>query len=596
MEQIKNPSFVLLAWWLALAVTGGGFSGDAAGAWLVAGFLPLRIVWWVLLGAGLWFGAAVKFFKVPDMKSALHDDGALVLFLLWACAASVLSREPALSFEQFSVWATGALFYFAAKTSFTEEMRERFFRVLIAVAYGAALAALAAALFWKIPVREAVFVFPSNINYTACLIAAGLAAAFSMFFEPEYPDEKKYALGLFWLVALAALVLMRSRSALLALSVGCAVVLAMRERHKSFLALLLGIAVFTVVVPSGWIGYLAKTDDPFAFRRLDIWKAAFDTVRENYLFGVGPGRFERSYFLHAFPVFDGFTWYARYTGSAHSQILQFAAETGIAGAFFFLWFVLGSFFRNGRKSPQIKTAASFAALLVAAFFTEAFALPLLFLSLMLLAAISGPLKKEATSVRAVSSVIDKLRDNMERKRVPVLVTAGLVLWLCAGTLSVYRGRLSALPADTASGRKIENALKLYPYDPDLYFRLAQCQLAAESANPVRAVSFLETASEFAPFNAVYFYQRGRILAALGDSPGAEAALRKALYFEPNSPAAAFALAEVYFKAGMSFRARAVLDLGRKNTLTFAGFHPVNLYQRTLFETSESLLNSLKEME
>lgn len=71
--------------------------------------------------------------------------------------------------------------------------------------------------------------------------------------------------------------------------------------------------------------------------RLDMWNGALEMLGDHPVLGIGWGAFKYMY-----PVYNEFVQQAGITiYHAHNMFFNIAAETGLAGFFFFLWFFLG---------------------------------------------------------------------------------------------------------------------------------------------------------------------------------------------------------------------------------------------------------------
>ncbi len=146
----------------------------------------------------------------------------------------------------------------------------------------------------------------------------------------------KILLGLGIIINLSVLVLTRSRGGLLGLvfMIAGAVyiyrgkLLSLYERNRP---LLIAVGALLGILSIVFIFLLASTRGfSLAGRsiqaRIQLWKAALMILRDNLLFGSGPGTFGQVYFSYRDPVFEGRTFI-----HAHNQILQIAAEFGLLG-------------------------------------------------------------------------------------------------------------------------------------------------------------------------------------------------------------------------------------------------------------------------
>ncbi len=90
-------------------------------------------------------------------------------------------------------------------------------------------------------------------------------------------------------------------------------------------------AASVLLVPNVFFDRNRWGADPFAFARLDMWKAAVRIVAD-HPWGVGVGHFK--YYWHAVrdPVEGAVIRYARYALTPHNEFLSVLSELGVAGA------------------------------------------------------------------------------------------------------------------------------------------------------------------------------------------------------------------------------------------------------------------------
>jgi hypothetical protein len=163
-----------------------------------------------------------------------------------------------------------------------------------------------------------------------------------------------------------------SRSGLLALGTGL-LLLAFGRARKVVLPAALALALLVVVVPglrARWLG----AGDPFAFNRLDIWRASVGVALHEPL-GVGLGGYATALRQHGVPL-DGPVRYPKVAADAHCEPLTAWVELGVTGLLatllppaFLLAVILGRWRRRSTTGPP--TALPPAALATLA----AFAIP-----------------------------------------------------------------------------------------------------------------------------------------------------------------------------------------------------------------------------
>jgi len=101
--------------------------------------------------------------------------------------------------------------------------------------------------------------------------------------------------------------------------------------------------------------------------RTTVWQNAFKIIKDNPIFGVGPGAFGSSYYRY-----QNVPWL--YAKNTHNHYLQYAAELGIIGFFLFAAVILSALFRVFRERKRLGDERRHPLLLgvIAALFGSAF--------------------------------------------------------------------------------------------------------------------------------------------------------------------------------------------------------------------------------
>src|SRR5207247_1729701 len=100
------------------------------------------------------------------------------------------------------------------------------------------------------------------------------------------------------------------------------------DRRRRRLAIgVLGAALTAGVAGAAW--RFSTSTDPFAFQRLDIWRASLRAVSESPLLGTGPGQFRLAAEHLNFPLERQRLRYARSIPSPHSDLLRAGCEFGL---------------------------------------------------------------------------------------------------------------------------------------------------------------------------------------------------------------------------------------------------------------------------
>ncbi len=179
-------------------------------------------------------------------------------------------------------------------------------------------------------------------------------------------------------ILLGALVVSSTRSAWLAAAVGCIWVITGRSALKKyrrttalrwpqllvlFVPLVLIVAASAPLIHSR-LNATFSDDDIGGNSRIWFWAGACCMVRENFLFGVGLGNFafwSPYYQGKALEAWGNDALYHNelHTVHAHSEPLEMAAESGIIGCLFILWFILPLLRRHRHETPALLTLAVF---------------------------------------------------------------------------------------------------------------------------------------------------------------------------------------------------------------------------------------------
>ncbi len=280
-----------------------------------------------------------------------------------------------------------------------------------------------------------------NPNFLAEVLLYGVIAAC-------YSHEAlagRGSAGRRWLPPLIALfvggiVLTGSRGGLLA-SLAAGVVLSARrfgwKRAIAGAAIAAGVAV---LVSGAVSGRMPMRGDPYAFERINMWKAAI-RIFWDHPFGVGTGHFKYFWPAARDPVAGSLIRFARSAATPHSEFFSVLSELGIPGAAAFL--ALGaagvlSLRRAARSSDPAAAAAAtilFASFVHSFFQTNYHIIGLLLVNAAALAVVSGRLWSPAWTrdIRAKGLV----------RPAAVVLLAVMTLYsgmTLAGTLLEGRGR------------------------------------------------------------------------------------------------------------------------------------------------------------
>jgi tetratricopeptide (TPR) repeat protein len=284
---------------------------------------------------------------------------ALVLFL-WALGGVSLAREGYrwIAYQWF-LHHSAALFLYVLLRALPVE-GERFPRAAGILLLASAVLQVFLAFFQKGILGEGrPYGTLANPNFLAEFLVYAIAAAwFWGRWEGNGTPRKAGSLA-FVLLFLAGIGLTQSRGGfLLAMALG-AFLLADRVgwRKAGIAAVLLVAAVF--LVPNPLRDRFLGKGDPFAFERINMWKASVRIFLENP-FGVGVGHFKYYWHMARDPVEGSIIRYAKLARTPHSEFFSVLSETGVPGTIGFLGLgaagVISLCRAVSRKDPVVLTA------------------------------------------------------------------------------------------------------------------------------------------------------------------------------------------------------------------------------------------------
>lgn len=306
---------------------------------------------------------------------------------------------------------------------------------------------------------------------------------------------------------------------------------------------------------------ILKADDATAFKRLDIWRAAWRGIIQKPLAGWGPGQFESLYARHALPQESEPVRYDRTTAFAHNDGLQVLAETGCPGGVFVVLSLWG-LWRAGRKGNRDGESAALAAGAVFSAFNFPLASPI---NAVLAGGTAGFLWPADTKegARFPASAVRKAGAGLG---IAATLWAGVNFVLAADSLRADRGavvlgatdarwidvqadRMDQLLHSGAAGAvdtveaNLRNLLRVAPHRADLWRSLGHLESdhRPQRAGPAEAAYGEALARK--PHHAPWWLERAMIAIHRNDAPGAEESLHRALRAEPRYFNAALALGQ-----------------------------------------------------
>lgn len=466
-------------------------------ALLLGGLRDMRL--FALGGTAAWLAV---WLKRPPMGPA----AAWLPWLGWALLSALASASPLSGLPVLARWGA-ALAYASLAAAWGAEEREEWVKTLLAAAsaLGAAALATGAGRDWR---NSMTGLIPPYYNYTVFVLAAAAAAAAAWALHPRGArGAGRKAAAAVALLALACILLSRSRGGLMGLAAALLVWTGRRWGMRALAAAAVGLAgalALALTIPASR-SVLTKDTRIHGEARPAIWKAAVLVAFDGPFLGEGPGNFLAGFRRHPAPSPDSSA--ARWgmdTPYAHSEPLQAAAETGWPGLL--LW-LMGA---GGALRVLLRRAETDCA-------------------------------REAAAISAAAMSAQLLADNM--LQIPALAA----LWLSAlavaspssGTARWPRAAAAAgaclalaawVPAEIAA-RGPELAAAVFPNDAAPREELAW--RAEQAGDAARADALWAQAEALAPFNAVYPARRARLEALAGRWRGAERLAARAVAFEPG---------------------------------------------------------------
>ena len=196
-------------------------------------------------------------------------------------------------------------------------------------------------------------------NFSTYLTFSGFFAVAAIFLVPIAFNATSKLRKFYYLLAsqvgLICILFNYSRSTVVALIVGIiAMLLLIGTRYRAWVSLvvLVTLAVGIVVSPdfmSRFQNIESEFKSGYANSRWAIWGATLKIIKEEPVFGVGPGNFREAYMEYR----DNRT--GRDLSHAHNDILNTAAESGLPGAglFLLMWLlVLFYLYKGYRRCPD----------------------------------------------------------------------------------------------------------------------------------------------------------------------------------------------------------------------------------------------------
>ena len=534
----------------------------------------LRGPWqWSLLAVPAWAAA----WRAGPAWRLTPAAGLWLAYLLWLALSAACSAEPLRGWTALAHKATALLFLLGA-ADWDGNARKLWLSLLAAAGVVLGLAALLV----SVPSYPMSGLFFPYYNYTACVEAALLCACAAAALSPL---GRRWGLLVPAAFALAMLAAARSRGALLASALVCAVMLWRTGRRR--LVLYLGVAglALAALLPVGVLSPWLKLELQGAYVRPQLWKAALAVAAERPFLGEGPGQFDRGFLRHDFPAPAGMlpTRYGLSNAHAHSEPLQVAAESGWPALVLYV-LALGATLRRSWRGPPCpwREAALAAALAILAqsLVDNVFALPaiewLFFTALgasagtpPLPAVLSGIGRRASTA--PIGSTVPWAHGSQGTQPPPghagplqkTLCLAGLaaaaLAWWPDWAARSWRTRAATAPP-AESLAPVRAALRLHPGDPDLWDDLARAHLRREPPDVESALAAFARADELDPMDPLHGAMAAELLRAKGSWRAVLELSRRCLDLEPGFLQARLLAAEALLGSDRPAEAARELEL------------------------------------
>jgi len=495
---------------------------------------------WALAGSLFWLAALAS-----PQRPSWQTMRPWLLFVSWLAVCALASDQSLKSLPVLSRWAAAAVWLGLAATLWQEREKQYWFWGLALIAAILAAASLYGGMTnpsWgnrsDRPELMSGLLRP-YYNYTIFVLVGACAAAAAVLAHKQGPHRALRLLAPLLVLSALAFYFTRARGGAIALCGGAALALIRQGHGRKLLVAAMGV-VLAALLFKGTSLWLMKLDKSAVFKRPQIWKAAFQAVREHPLAGLGPGNFEQGFRLHNFPSNYRVTNYQFSTPYAHSEPLHVAAEAGVPGLALLLAALAAGLRVPRRRVMSWEKEAALAA----------------FVAMSLHLLVDNMLQLPALCLLYLAPLA-VLREDQEPASSPSRAWA----WLC-GTGLVFAAaswapeRLSAFYERngfmaTDPRRRVEfawRAMRVFPAEPGLREGLARAWLAAQPPNPEQALRELERASALSPFNAIYLVMRAEILRQNGQWEQIQALAERAEALEPNCLQARLLRAEALIRA------------------------------------------------
>lgn len=448
-----------------------------------------------------------------------------------------------------------------------------------------------------------------NYNLSAIYIFVALLACIFYIIKKDIDSGRERVMCYLSLVLMLISEIILSSRSIYFVSIIIALILMLKalftKRARSRL-----IIIFCLIMLVSILALIGRFSSvPYKWERLKIWANSLVMLRDNWLFGVGPGNYHLAAYKYNFATYESVARFALYPNHAHNQWLNIVCETGVISigilSFFLFSIAIGFFnFLKRDASPSFACLA-FVSLLLFGFFNnffDSYALSFLFIVLLVMFQMEIKGKELTFCMNKTKSTISILA---------VLIVFCIIFYsilpYCA--YIYYQKSLNLLnKKDMVNAkRSIENAIKLVPTFSLYYQTKAMIEFqefqnrkeinilpliihtyeVAGNLNPndfnikrdkatfylflasffktkefiYSAISCYLSAIENNPYNPFYHLYLSESYVALKDYEDAIEELKRAIELEPNYINAYFKLADLYKYKKDEYRSALFLERG-----------------------------------
>jgi len=515
----------------------------------------------VLLLLTVWVLAQIRRGSLILSRSRL--DTWIILFICWAWASLFLSEYKYASFLEIADFFTYLMVFDASRFVFNRERYKPALGWVLIAGINLQLALSIYGYFYdRAPVSRTGFLSPNNF---ACFLVIGFTLLLSLvLLGPKTPFFVKLICSLNILVLGFMIITLRSRGAFLGLVVGTLGPMWVKGKKWIFVTSLIVLGI--LVIPNFITQYVfwSKAADPYAYERINIWKASLKMLRDHPIWGIGLGMYRNYADQYNFPVEGQVGRYGKVAWSAHNDVLQVGVELGVMGLVLLGGIAVLILYQGVKKAskgpPSWYLAGSVCALgaiLVQSLVNEVLHSPAIAMATATLAAmvVDNPTGKASKSIPVFS-----LR----------LCRIGFLLLVCCVFLFMVG----------------------FPFLGDLYYTQAEKFMSANQ--PAQTLEALKKAIRYVPIRADYYNSLGEIyLQALEIQfddelfRSAEGAFSKAIRLNPREMMFHMNRAALYRQAFASMKTEQVARIAveeYQKAIELAPFIPFPRFDLAFFYT------------